>query len=52
MYCTRSRALSTAKPAIPAAAEIMSRIAEVTLVPASWLIARARAVSSTMASSL
>lgn len=38
MYCTRSRALSIAKPAIPAAALITSFMADDTLVPASWLI--------------
>src|SRR3954467_9880973 len=46
MYCTRSRALSTANPAIPAAAFIISRIAPVTLVLASWLMALALAASS------
>ena len=38
MYCTRSRALSMAKPARPAAALITSFIADETLLPASWLI--------------
>src|SRR5258705_3134095 len=38
MYCTRSRALSMANPASPAAALITSFIAEETLLPASWLM--------------
>ena len=49
MYCTRSRALSMAKPARPAAALITSFIAEETLLPASWLISCARsAISATV----
>src|SRR5688500_4610732 len=49
MYCTRSRALSIAKPARPAAALITSFIAEETLLPASWLMSCARsAISATV----
>ena len=49
MYCTRSRALSMAKPAIPAAALMTSFIAAATLLPASWLISCARsAISATV----
>jgi len=50
MYCTRSRALSTAKPARPAAALITSRSAPPILFPASWEISWARAVISATAS--
>lgn len=46
MYCTRSRALSTAKPASPAAALITSRNAPPIRLPASSEISCARAVSS------
>ena len=49
MYCTRSRALSIAKPAIPAPALITSFIAAATFFPASWLISCARsAISATV----
>jgi len=50
MYCTRSRALSIAKAANPAAAPITSRIAPAILLPASAPISCARDVSSAMAS--
>ncbi len=46
MYCTRSRALSIAKPARPAAAPMTSFMAAATLLPASWLISCARAAIS------
>lgn len=38
MYCTRSRALSTVKLAMPAAAWMTSRIVDAIMLPASWLI--------------
>src|SRR5439155_392827 len=50
MNDTRSRALSTAKPAIPAAALMTSFIAMATRLPASRLISCARSVSSAIAS--
>src|SRR5262245_58001009 len=50
MYCARSRALSTANPAIPAAAPITSFIAAAIRVPASWLMSWARSAISAIAS--